>query len=269
MNCFDISVVIPMYNGSRTIARALQSIEKQTVQVKDVIVIDDGSTDSSCDVVNEYIKKTSLNVHLIRQKNQGVSAARNAGIHYSDSLFIAFLDSDDEWVPNKIELQMPLFSDPNIVMVGGYHYPCNPNTPFSVSFPNVHSQMLKNKFQTSTIIARRDAANAAGGFFDKQKYAEEGRFYFDLMRFGKLALINRQVVIYDGGLKRGFGSSGLSKNLTSMQFGEMSNIKHAKMFHNVSIYFYVFAIAFSLTKFFRRVAVVAVERILMFKVARD
>ena len=92
----DISVVIPLHNKASHIARALDSVLAQSVQPSEIIVVEDGSTDNSADVVARYEDKR---IRLIRQSNQGVSAARNRGVSEARTDLIAFLDADDEWKP--------------------------------------------------------------------------------------------------------------------------------------------------------------------------
>ncbi|NTZ42342.1 glycosyltransferase family 2 protein [Altererythrobacter sp. SALINAS58] len=100
-----VGVVVPLYNASRTIAATLDSISKQTYCDLKVIVVDDGSSDHSPGIVR---RKATIDkrIHLIRQQNAGVAAARNLGAAYADTEFLAFVDADDLWAPNKIELQM-------------------------------------------------------------------------------------------------------------------------------------------------------------------
>ena len=98
----NVSVVIPTYNRRDTLARALDSVFGQTQPASEVIVIDDGSTDGSDSWLCEYYPQ----VHLLKQTNQGVSAARNHGIRAAKGDWIAFLDSDDAWMPKKLESQL-------------------------------------------------------------------------------------------------------------------------------------------------------------------
>ncbi|QFU23436.1 glycosyltransferase [Shewanella eurypsychrophilus] len=90
---YSISVVIPLYNKAQYIERAIDSIAKQTIAVDEIIIVDDGSTDGSAEIVASRFPK----VTLIRQVNQGVSVARNTGIEHANTEFIAFLDADDYW----------------------------------------------------------------------------------------------------------------------------------------------------------------------------
>jgi len=105
-----ISVVIPTYNRVESLSRALNSILTQIEKPDEIIVVDDGSTDNTA----ELIKNHFPDVRYIFQKNNGVSAARNVGIEASNYDWIAFLDSDDEWMPHKlIEQKKHILESPN------------------------------------------------------------------------------------------------------------------------------------------------------------
>lgn len=93
-----ISVVIPLYNKEREIARALRSVVEQSLAPREIIVVDDGSTDGSAHIVEEFIAEhPEYNIVLHRQYNSGVSAARNRGIEYATGDYVALLDADDMW----------------------------------------------------------------------------------------------------------------------------------------------------------------------------
>jgi glycosyltransferase involved in cell wall biosynthesis len=101
----DVSVVIPLYNKARYVARALDSVLAQTRPPSQIVVVDDGSTDGGADIVQRY---SDSRVSLLRQENQGVSAARNRGIDEVRSELIGFLDADDEWKPCFLETILEL-----------------------------------------------------------------------------------------------------------------------------------------------------------------
>jgi len=94
-----ISVVIPSYNRRHTLERALRSVIEQTSAVDEIILVDDGSTDDSAAMTTQLFP----DIKLIRQSNRGVSAARNRGIRAARHDWIALLDSDDSWLPHKIQ----------------------------------------------------------------------------------------------------------------------------------------------------------------------
>lgn len=99
-----VSIIIPAYNSSRFISEAIKSIFNQTFKDFEIIVIDDGSTDDTKDVLKPFIHQ----IQYIFKENGGVASARNVGIRMSKGKYIAFLDYDDIWLPNKLELQVQI-----------------------------------------------------------------------------------------------------------------------------------------------------------------
>lgn len=99
-----VSVVIPVYNVEQTIRKALDSVLEQTYQNTEIIVVDDGSPDNSILIIEKHY--SDPRIRIIRQHNRGLAGARNTGIRNAKGRYIAFLDSDDFWQPNKIELQI-------------------------------------------------------------------------------------------------------------------------------------------------------------------
>ena len=102
-----ISVIIPTYNRKHTLSRSIGSVLSQTTKPLEIIVVDDGSTDGTRD----WISAEYPTVKYIYQNNSGVSSARNNAIRNTRGEWIAFLDSDDEWLPNKLEQQINLIQD--------------------------------------------------------------------------------------------------------------------------------------------------------------
>jgi glycosyltransferase involved in cell wall biosynthesis len=100
-----ISVVIPAYNAAHFIGDALRSVFAQDVQAHEVIVVDDGSTDSTVNVASEFVAAT-----VLEGPHQGVSSARNRGVGYAIGDLIAFLDADDTWAPSKLRKQLELLN---------------------------------------------------------------------------------------------------------------------------------------------------------------
>src|SRR5436853_1669432 len=100
-----VSVIVPTYNRRETIQAAIASVQRQTFTDWELIVVDDGSTDDTA----ALIEGSDPRLVLIRQKNQGVNAARNNGMLSARGQYIAFLDSDDEWLPHHLELSVAFF----------------------------------------------------------------------------------------------------------------------------------------------------------------
>ncbi len=123
MNCADcvrngrVTVVIPSFNRAALLPRAIDSVLNQTAAgLCDIVVVDDGSTDDTGEVVASY----GARIHYIRQPNSGAAAARNTAIRASNNEFVAFLDTDDEWLPDKTERQLDAMRRwPDIVLVAG------------------------------------------------------------------------------------------------------------------------------------------------------
>lgn len=107
MNSPMVSVIIPTYNRAQQLPDALKSIFNQTYHHYEVIIIDDGSTDDTGQVIHQQLKQDGR-LHYIKTKHIGRSAARNIGIDCARGKYIAFLDSDDYWMPTKLEMQVRL-----------------------------------------------------------------------------------------------------------------------------------------------------------------
>jgi len=101
-----ISVIIPTYNRGWIVKEAIDSVLSQNFLDFELIVVDDGSTDNTKDILNAY----KNNIKVLKHNNQGVSAARNKGISLASGMFIAFLDSDDLWMPDKLSMQVDFFN---------------------------------------------------------------------------------------------------------------------------------------------------------------
>lgn len=111
-----VSVVIPVYNGERFVKRAIESTLNQVYQDREVIVVDDGSTDGTGRILEGFGDR----VRILRQPNRGAYAARNLAIRHALGEFVAFLDADDEWLPERLALQVPkLDADQTVGLVFG------------------------------------------------------------------------------------------------------------------------------------------------------
>ena len=110
-NSPKVSVIIPTHNRAHLIGRSIQSVLNQTYQDFEIIVVDDGSTDNTKDIIEKFQKKDNRIKYIRHEKNKGGSAARNTGIKAARGEYIAFQDSDDEWFPEKLKKQMEFFKN--------------------------------------------------------------------------------------------------------------------------------------------------------------
>ncbi len=114
---YYVSVIIPVFNGEAYLAEAVESIHCQKHKPLEIIIVDDGSTDNTADLVAGL----QGNIRYFYQTNSGPPAARNKGLHMAGGDVIAFLDADDLWSPNKLEIQLShLAKDPSVEIVLGY-----------------------------------------------------------------------------------------------------------------------------------------------------
>ncbi len=169
-----VSVVIPTYNRAHLISRAIQSVLDQTYQDLEIIIVDDGSTDNTEEIVKSFKDER---IRFIRyDKNKGASAARNTGIRASKGEYIAFQDSDDEWFPDKLEQQMKVFriSPPEIGVVysGFYRIEADkkiyvPSDFITQKEGNIHNELLKGNFVgTPAVLIKKEC-------FENTKYFDE------------------------------------------------------------------------------------------------
>lgn len=117
-----VSIITPCYNSSMFISQTIESVLAQTYQAWEMIIVDDCSSDDTRDIIEEYIEKENR-VKLIKlKKNSGPSAARNKAIEEAKGRYIAFLDSDDVWMPVKLENQTNFMKENNILLsYSSYH----------------------------------------------------------------------------------------------------------------------------------------------------
>jgi GT2 family glycosyltransferase len=152
MNRIKFSVVIPLYNKEKSIAKTLASVKQQRFPASEIIVIDDGSTDNS---IKQVLAANIPTLKLIKQTNKGVSAARNLGVEKSSNEFIAFIDADDQWSPFFLDEMRKLinkfpeqaFFDSNYQKVQGKSLYQNPK----LALPDMDATgvLLSNYFEVS------------------------------------------------------------------------------------------------------------------------
>jgi glycosyltransferase involved in cell wall biosynthesis len=188
------SVVIPVYNKAPYLAKAIQSVKDQTYSDWELFLIDDGSTDSSAEVINESIAGFIGNIKLISQTNQGVSTARNNGVAASKFEFIAFLDADDWWEPGFLEEIASLINTyPNAAwFASDYFYVKhgqktveNKGLPLGFSsgyldFIKTYSSSFCALVNCSFVVVKKDVFNQFSGFKKELSFGEDIHLWLQL-----------------------------------------------------------------------------------------
>jgi glycosyltransferase involved in cell wall biosynthesis len=261
-----VSVIIPYYNRQATILRALNSVATQSYRNYEIILINDGSEDHSSEIVEKFIlDNPQLKIITIEQRNQGPSIARNKGIEKAKGEYIAFLDSDDEWLPEKLERQIMKMKEFSIDMLGCNYYLINNDIQTEFAFTNemikhisFKSSLFKHYFATPCIVVKKKVIMDVGLFPEKQNYMEDAFVFTNIARKYNTCLSGDFLVnIY----KLPYGESGLSSQLKEMEKNELSNFKRFRVENNkyenkLSLIFYTMAIVFSWIKYIKRILIV-------------
>ncbi|MCX9085637.1 MAG: glycosyltransferase [Candidatus Methanoperedens sp.] len=185
-----ISVIIPTYDRANLVGRSIQSVLNQTYRDLELIIVDDASKDNTEDVIKSF---NDERIKYIRhEKNKGGSAARNTGINLAKGGFLAFLDSDDEWFPEKLEKQMNVFqnalSNVGVVYTGYYWIGNNVKTytpPDRIiqKDGNIQEALLKENFiTTSAALVKKECFEKLGSFDEKFPALQDWELF---IRFSK------------------------------------------------------------------------------------
>jgi len=256
----SVSVVIPCYQCAHTIFRAVESIVQQTLKPFEVILVDDGSDSETIESLYEVQNLYGSDWIKILEspENKGPSVARNKGWNYAVSSYVAFLDADDSWHPQKIEIQyLWMMEHPKIIFTG-HHIRVKPvHRSHNIDISKVVSSRISNKsllwsncFSTPTVMIRADI---------DFKFDEAQFFAEDYLLWLKISFSTKEVYLFNEELafiyKEPFGEAGLSQNLWLMEKGEL--IVYWKLYKSEDIALYHFAAlwCYSMIKYFRRVLV--------------
>ena len=191
----SISVVIPAYNAESTVVDAVRSVLQQTLPVEEIILVDDGSTDRTAAVVRE----TFSHVRVEEVANGGPSRARNHGIGLARGDWIAFLDADDTWHPEKLAVQMAQTgADVRMVAsdwVRGADFRPVPH-PVPTSRLTYRHMLTMNQFQTSTVVMSTELARELNGFDPSVDGAEDWDFWLRASEHTTIVKVDWPLVQY-------------------------------------------------------------------------
>ena len=203
----DISVIIPTYNRSKRLHKAIESVARQRLMPAEVIVVDDGSTDATHQLIDKLRKNTPLNLRYCFQPNRGPAAARNRGIETASGAYLTFLDSDDEWHRDKLAHQYEAMQvDPTYLISHTqerwfknnihlnqkkYHHPRH---------GDIFNQALKLCcVGMSTVMARRELFDRYGMFDESLRCCEDYDLWLRIAAFEKFLLVEKQLTVKHGG----------------------------------------------------------------------
>lgn len=198
-----ISVIIPNYNYEKFISATIESVLSQTYENIEIIVVDDGSKDNSLEVLKNFGDK----IRVVQQKNAGVSAARNHGVSLSNGDFVAFLDADDIWLPEKLQCQINKFNADSkiglvhcsMTLIDPQNKPIGENNNGQEGF--VSHEFLRFERGVvvgagSTALVKRKSFDEVGGFDLRLSTAADWDFCYQVSRKYKLGFVTKPLVLY-------------------------------------------------------------------------
>ncbi len=218
----SVSCVIPTFNRRSQLALALDSVICQTTPLHEIIIVDDGSTDGTAEMLQEFARlHEDFPVVVIRQENSGPAVARNTAIEAASGDLIAFLDDDDIWLPEKTERQLAaLETSPEVCLLGCAADTLVPAGGAHFVDINEWRMLVRNWFLTPGVIARRSVLIDCGGFPARMQHCEDYALWLKIASRYRCALLNEVLVICGHG-KPSFGYSGLSADLDALHVGEL------------------------------------------------
>jgi glycosyltransferase involved in cell wall biosynthesis len=182
-----VSVIIPSFNSANTILRAIHSVQNQTYQNWELIIVDDGSTDNTLELIKPIID--SIKIKLLSQQNLGAGPARNNGVKHAIGKYIAFLDADDEWSPWKLELQLEVAAkvkEFGMITTSAWRvFNDETKKQFSQEKPklenlqqySVYDFLRENCCTTPSVLIPQDVFQKLGGFDPKWKTGQDRDFW--------------------------------------------------------------------------------------------
>ncbi|MBF4988685.1 glycosyltransferase family 2 protein [Methylophilus sp. 14] len=265
----DVSVVIPCYRCADSIGRAFESIQKQTVLPTEVILVDDASDDLTKIKLQEIIDANPGFAKLIAlDKNKGAANARNVGWNSASQPYIALLDSDDAWHPQKIEIQYNFMKEnPDVSLCGHELRIVNANASFNwslgkqtYSLISKLSILIRNPFCTPSVMFNKNI-----GF----RFNEKKRHVDDHLLWMQIALSNYKVIRINIPLvaifKPMYGATGLSAQMWAMEKSELNNYWLLFKENKINFLGCVTLFVFSYLKFIRRLMLVFLRKKLFAK----
>jgi len=252
------SIIIPLYNKAAYIEKALQSVFNQTFKEFELIVVDDGSTDDSLQIVQQINKSTNQQINIITQSNSGVSTARNNGVKTAKYNYIAFLDADDWWEPGFLEEMAKLINSfPEAGIYGSNYFYVKNNrkriinvgvdTDFQSGYINyfgVYAKTLAMPLWTGAVILQKDVFNEMQGFKPHLKLGEDFDLWIRIALKYPVVFLNKSLSNYNQDVEvkyRGIGrlhkpENHILWNLDYLTEEEKRNTDLKQLLDNLRVY---------------------------------
>jgi glycosyltransferase involved in cell wall biosynthesis len=221
-----VSVIIPVYNGERFIAGAIESALAQTYENLELLIVNDGSTDRSGEKISPYLDLP--NVRYIEQENKGVAAARNTGIRNAAGDLIAFLDQDDLWLPKKLELQVEyLLNHPDVPLVHA-NVDCIDDAGEAVNFhwdTGVEGMCFRelfarNRIAVLTVVVRIECLREVGLLNENLPGLDDYELWLRIARRFPIGHMEDVVALYR------FHDLNVSRDCFDMTYRELKALQH-------------------------------------------
>lgn len=197
-----VSVIIPVFNHEKYIAECIESVLSQTYKDFEIVVVDDGSTDKTPEILKKYARK----IEVIRQQNKGGAAALNTAIENSTGEYIAWLSSDDIFMPSKLKEQIGFFEkNPGIDAVYTDFYIIDGNglvikevrSPFYPEKKDfLYNLLIVNFINGSSVMFKRTCIETTGYFDEDMKYHADGNMWFRMLKHFKFRHISKLLLKY-------------------------------------------------------------------------
>lgn len=235
MTSMQIDVIVPTFNRAHTVSRAIDSVLNQTYKDFNLYIVDDGSTDETLHLLEKY--KLLPNVHILTMENRGVSSARNLAVKNSSAPWISFLDSDDEWLPNKLEVQTAFLKvntqfrflhSEEIWVRNGVRV--NPKVKHQKSNENIFLRSLDFcLISPSTVIMKRDLFLECGLFDETFIVCEDYDLWLKVLAREEIGFTNEHVTIKNGGHE-----DQLSTKFVAMDYWRIKSLASLYQSHHLS-----------------------------------
>lgn len=211
-----VSVVIPAYHAARFITKTLDSVKAQTFKDFEIIVVDDGSPDNTKEIVDNYIRIHGLVGQCIRQENKKIAGARNTGIKFARGEYIALLDHDDLWYPNKLQVVLDKFKlHPEVDLISHNLFMVKDGKKKGVlktgpASSNMYKKLLftRSLLSPSAAVFKKAKALEIGGFRENHEFVtvEDYDFWMRLSKVAKFyfikEILGEYIIVETGASKK-------------------------------------------------------------------